>query len=243
MKSSRLLQDFGFDEKTEKVYRSLLALADAPASSVAKDSGVKRTSVYHILENLIRDGFVSSYINRGTKRYFAENPEKIKTFYQQRMIIAERIIPELLKDINQSRGKVKIRTFEGAEGMRSISYETLAVKEKIIMTIGSSQTLLKYSGGKYAYGARRRQKKIFMRSLRFSEDKTDISLERMQQIKILPKDLKFPGYVHIFDNKIGIVLFEGNGYGFIVESEKFSQIIKSIFEILWSISSTPSQSK
>lgn len=234
MKKSRLLQPLGFDEKTEKIYRTLLALADAPVSKIAKGAGLKRTSVYHILENLVAMGIVSSYTSRGTRHYFAESPRKIKSFFEQKMILAERLLPLLREDIDEGRRRTNIRVFEGREGVKSISEESLEVKEKAVLSLGSSERFLEFVGGKHGYGERRRKKGIFVRALRFEGDEKGTN-PKFHEIKFLPKEFDFPGFIIIFDKKVGIILFEGEGLGFIVESEKFSRMAKSIFEALWEV--------
>ena len=113
----------GLDEKTEKVYVALLKLADAPAAKVARESGLKRTSVYHVLENLASMGLASSYIHRGVKRYAAENPSRLKAFFEQKAILAERLTPILQNLINEPASKVKIKFFDSLEGLRGISEE------------------------------------------------------------------------------------------------------------------------
>src|SRR3989344_7489234 len=103
MKKNFLLQPVGLDKKTEVIYRALLSLADAPVSAIARRAGIKRTSAYHILENLISMGLATSYRGRGVRRFAAEHPSKLKTFFERQAIIAERLIPELEKEILKSR--------------------------------------------------------------------------------------------------------------------------------------------
>ena len=232
MKQSRLLDSLGFDAKTEKVYRSLLALADAPVSAIAKKAGLKRTSVYYVLENLMEYGLASSYTSRGTKRYFAENPNKLKSFFEEKMILASRLIPILQKETAGGRGKVKIRYFEGASGLKSISESALDIKEKLMLSIGSTQKYLKYTGGRHGFGARRRKKGIMMRSLRFPSDHSSSSPERLQKFRVLPEEFEFPGYILIFGNKVGITIFEDRGFGFLVESREFHEIFET-FHPTW----------
>ena len=69
----RELEQLGFDARTEDVYTALLRLADAPAQRIAKEAGLKRTSAYHVLENLVSMGLASIYVSRGIKRYVAES--------------------------------------------------------------------------------------------------------------------------------------------------------------------------
>ena len=78
---SHLLSILGFDGNQEKVYRSLLVLGDAPATRVARHIGMKRTSVYYVLEELLAMGIVSKYKERGVTRYFAEHPRQLKAFF------------------------------------------------------------------------------------------------------------------------------------------------------------------
>lgn len=231
-----MLEQLGLDQKEEGVYRALLRLADASAAKIAKESGLKRTSVYHILENLMSMGLVSTYIQHSTKRYAAENPTKLKSFFEQKMILAERLTTILQKEIEKSPGRVNIRFFEGQTGLRSISEEALEAKEKKILTIGSSRLLLRFLGGKYGFGERRRKRGIIMKSLRMIGDEPSIN-PRFHQVKYLPRGFDFPGYIQIFDDKVGIIIFDGKGFGFVITSEAFTKMAKSIFEILWQTAS------
>lgn len=231
MKKS-ILKPLGFDEKTERIYRSLLSLADATAQRIAKESGIKRTSAYHILEHLIELGAVSFYTQRGVKRFVAENPQKLKSYFEQKVILASRIIPELQKDIEESRDKVRIRILEGIEAIKSISEEALETEDKIILSIGSSKKLIEFIGGKYGFGERRRKRGIIARSLRFEGDEQSTDT-RFQKIRFLSKEYEFPGFFLIYHNTVGIILFDGTGYGCVIRSKSFSKIMHSVFEILW----------
>jgi sugar-specific transcriptional regulator TrmB len=232
MKKYTQLASLGFDEKTEKVYRALLRLGDSPASGVAKITGIKRTSVYHILEQLVSTGLASTYLSRGTKRYAAENPNKLKTYFEQKAIIAERLIPDLQKEIQKNRNHTMVRFLEGKEAIKSISEEALESKQKIIFTIGSSKQLLSAVDGKYGFGARRRSKRISMRSLRLLGDEQSTHPD-LHTVRFLKKDFDFPGFIIIFDNTVGIIPFENEANGFVVTSKAFSKMLRSIFESLW----------
>lgn len=227
-----MLEQLGLDKKEEKVYRALLRLADSPAARIAKEASLKRTSAYHILENLIKIGLVSTYEYRGVQRYAAESPSKLKSHFEEKLILAERIIPFLQTEAAKEVKRINIRFFEGIPGLRNMSAEALETTEKKILTIGSSRMLLKYLGGKHGFGERRRKRGIFMRSLRFYGDEQSTN-PKLHQVKFLPRDLEFPGYIQIYNNKVGIFLFENNGAGFSITSNAFSKMARSIFEIIW----------
>lgn len=230
-----MLERLGLDKKEEKVYMALLRLADAPAARIAKEAGLKRTSAYHTLENLVRMGLVATYEHRGVQRYAAESPSKLKSYFEEKLILVERIIPFLQKEAAKDVKRINIRFFEGEAGLRNMSGEALEAKEKKILTLGSSKTLLKFLGGKHGFGERRRKKGVLMKSLRFPGDEKSTN-PKLHQAKYLPETFQFPGYIQIFDNKVGIFLFEGAesaGAGFSITSDAFSKMARSIFESLW----------
>lgn len=232
MHKNNLLNFLGFDDKTERVYRALLHLADAPATRIAEETGLVRTSVYHILENLINMGLVSTSVHRGVKRFIAENPNKIKSYFEQRLILAERIIPELRKETSKTLSNSEIKTYRGKEAIKSITEDALNTEERIILSIGSSKKFLQFIGGKFGYGHRRRMKGILARSIRLEGDELPTN-PRLNQTKFIDKDTDFPGYILIYDNRVCVIMFEKNGLAFVVENQSFSKMAKSIFELIW----------
>jgi len=232
MAKTNLLNFLGFDDKTERVYRALLYLADATATRIAEETGLVRTSVYHILDHLTNMGLVSTYASRGVKRFVSENPNKIKTYFEQRLILADRIVPELQKDISKTISSYDIKTYRGIEAIKSISEDALDTKEKVILSIGSSRKFLQFIGGKFGYGHRRRMKGILARSIRLEGDELSTNL-RLNQTKFIDKNTDFPGYVLIYDNKVCVIMFEKNGLAFVIKNQSFSKMAKSIFELIW----------
>lgn len=231
MTKNNILSFLGLDAKTERVYRVLLYLADAPVSRIAEETGIIRTSVYYMLEHLISLGLISTYTSRGTKRFVAENPNKIKSHFEQRLILTDRIIPELQKEMRRTSSNSEIKTYHGEEAIKSLIEDALDTKEKIILSIGSPRALLQFIGGRFGYGHRRRMKNILARSIRFEGDES-ASNPRLNQVKFI-RNTDFPGYILIYDKKVCIILFEKNGLGFVIENQSFSKMTKSIFELIW----------
>lgn len=232
MAKDNILGFLGFDEKTERVYRALLHLADAPATKIAQETGLVRTSIYHILEHLINVGLVSTYISRGVRRFVCENPNKIKAYLEQRLILAERVVPELQKEITRVPGDLYIKTYRGLEAIKGMTEEILETKEKLVLSIGSSRKFLEFVGGKYGYGHRRRMEGIIARSIRFKNDEPSTN-SKLNQTKLLGQDIEFPGYILIYDKKVAIILFEKNGLGFTLESQNFSTMMRALFDLIW----------
>lgn len=235
MVKSLVLQSLGLDKKTEVVYRALLSLADAPASAVARRSGIRRTSVYYILENLVSMGLATSYTERGVRRFAAEHPSKLKTYFERQAILAERLIPDLEKEISKSRISPTVKVFEGKDAVKSMSEEALRTKKKTILSIGSTKKLTELLGGKYGWGKRRRERGIFQRALRTHNDATIDTPARLHSVRHLPESFRFPGYIMIFDNSIGVIPFEEPVRGILITDAVYAEMMKTIFETLWNL--------
>lgn len=231
-KQTHLLQ-LGLNEKTERVYRALLSLADAPASLIARRAGVKRTSIYHLLESLVTMGLATSYREGGVQRFVAEHPAKLKTFFERQMILAERLIPELTEEIRKTPSPTWVQVFEGRDGVRSLSEEALQTKQKKILSIGSSQKLLELLGGKYGFGKRRRERGIFHRALRLADDEFIDTPERLHHVKFLPRPFVFPAYLLLWDNTVALIPMDQPPHGIKITNRPLATAMKALFEILW----------
>lgn len=236
----KFLSSLGLDGKSQKVYLTLLALADAPVSIIAKRAGLKRTTTHHQLENLAKLGLASSYTYKNTQRFIAENPNKLKDILQGKIALCEKYLPKLQKITSKERF-VNLRLFEGVEGMRQIIEEELNCKEKIVRSLGSMKDLKKVEGGRISFTGRRLKKKIFSKCLRpqkdiFKEGWFENQEKELREARLLPEDFLVPGMIFIFDNKVTVITPEEEGVGFIIESQSLSKTVKSIFDILWEIS-------
>ncbi len=239
MNKTALFQPFGLDKKTELVYRALLTLADAPASRVARHTAMRRTSVYHILENLIALGLATSYTQRGTRRFVAEHPSRLKTFFERQAILAERMIPELEKEISKTGSGYAARIFEGREAIKQLSELALHAKDKAFLSVGSTKKLLAFFGGKYGFGKRRRKLGIFHRAIRLQGDEVNDAPDRFHQIRILPESISFPGYMLLFDTSVGIIPLADPPRGILITDRVYAAMMRSVFEVFWGLSRAP----
>ena len=60
-----LFIQLGLSKKESKVFLELISLGASPVSTWAKRSGVNRSSMYVILERLLSEGLVTTFIHKG----------------------------------------------------------------------------------------------------------------------------------------------------------------------------------
>ena len=246
MPLSKFLNSIGLEQNAQKVYLALLGFGDAPCSRIAKKAEIKRTTAYNVLENLIKQGLVSSYKERGVRRFVAESPSKIRNTLEAKIFTLEKYLPKLQSFYNIARTPMPIRFFEGEEGIKQISEEVLNNKEKIIYSFGSIKDVKQAIGSSISFSKRRQAKKIFHKSLRTRDDKfrpgyLENQEKQLKEVRFLPDDVKIPEMVYLFDNKVGVISPKKEGTGFIIESDGFFQAVKALFDIAWSISQSTSK--
>src|SRR3989344_921517 len=125
------LENLGLNEKQAKVYLACLELGSASVGEIAEKSGVKRTSIYNFLEDLINKGFLSEIKQDEQLLLIAEDPKTLEQKVKSNLTGIQNIMPELLGMFNRPGNKPKVHFYQGIAGLQKIYEETLKSKESI----------------------------------------------------------------------------------------------------------------
>ena len=115
-----ILMDFGLSEHEALVYLSSLTLGPSTVNKIAKHSGVKRTTVYPVIEAMKKKGIMNIEINGLKKLFIAESPEKLESIIEQKKIRLKSMIPELTALYSLRSGESLIKYYEGIEGIKLV---------------------------------------------------------------------------------------------------------------------------
>ena len=127
-----LFQKIGFPSKEAEIYTVLYQRGPNPVSTLAKLSGIKRTSVYDILKNLLGRGLILSF-QQGSTTYFAvDDVQKLYLDQKEKVQYAEKIVEELKLKSLPSEG-MQINYYKGLGGYRQMHEDILVLKPKEIM--------------------------------------------------------------------------------------------------------------
>lgn len=235
------LQGLGLTLNEIKAYLALLELGEATVANIAKKSGIKRTTAYLVVDSLKEKGFLSELKKRKKTFFYAEDPRELEEKMEERKILLQKTIPELLAIANLLDKKPKITFYEGIEGIKDVYRDTLHYPEKEMLAWVSEEAfnVLDEDFVNY-YIPERVKKKIWVRVIAPGTEKMQSYKE--EELKVLRKtkliDAKsFPIKVEIDlygNNKIGIMAFEEK-ISLIIESEKIYITLKSIFESQWNL--------
>ena len=233
-----ILKEFGLSDQEIKLYTSLLSLGNASATLLAEETGLKRTTVYPILEKLKKEGLVTA-LDQGTKQIFSPvEPQKIGRLWERKLQSFEKILPYL----ESLRGSKK-ETF-GVQFIRSMPelksfYEHILdeYKGREYYIIGSAHNWIKNDPEYFLEYRRRRaaagiQTKLLLSSdSKTEEGQNDSTL--LRQFKYMPEKYGFKSTIDIYDDKIIIVATEIKALAVVIAIPPMVDVFRSVFEILW----------
>jgi len=234
------LQDAGLNETEAKIYLASLELGQTSVSRIAKKAGIKRTTVYLSLENLMQKGLASVIKKDGKVYYYAEDPRNLERIMTEKQERISNLMPELLAFTNLIDKKPEIRYFEGEEGIKDVIMDSLNYGTKEILMMFSESYLSDFGEEFFegTYRPERIRRKISSRvlmpnneqMLNFSSNNT----QSLRQSRFLPPDLfKINIQIMLYEkNKISILSYKER-FAFIIDSPAIYDSFKGIFETMW----------
>ncbi len=129
MDTKTLLENLGLDERESEIYLALLELGPQLPQYIARNTGIKRTTLYEIFPEMVKRGLIVE-VSQGKRRLFqAVAPDRLFSNYEKKYKEIKQNISELT-DIYRLQGlRPKIEVYEGFDGMKKFYGCTLESKE------------------------------------------------------------------------------------------------------------------
>jgi sugar-specific transcriptional regulator TrmB len=233
----RQLMKAGLAEKEARIYIALVELGKATAYAIAIQAGLKRPTVYLVLEELRHKGLVNKVPHLKNQIYTAKDPEEFIFEQENKLIEARRALAVL--SVKYQRKKASAHLFEGVgEISAALEYrrDELAGQEMYAF-YGISQKGKKAPQVYYDHASALASQHTLTKA--FAPD--DESLDKFrrkekdlrQEVKVLPREDYLPEasievaplYTKIFLHSASQVL--------VIESKEFSSLIRQVFGLLW----------
>lgn len=236
------LEKLGWHEKKAKIYLALLQLGEGSVIDIADKAGLKRTSVYNILPEMVREGIVTTGVKHQKKFFYIENPKNLKQDFQDKISYIDKILPELSAIHNIIPYKPKISYYEGVGGMKELYQDTLD-------SLRPGDTIISYTGFKDYYDFMPREfmdwyvQERVKRKIRIKMIVPDFPTTReilsqaqstLREIKVVPGgQWQFSADTEIYANKVALISHSENFIGVILESKEINLMQRMAFEIMW----------
>jgi sugar-specific transcriptional regulator TrmB len=124
-----ILKKLGFEEREISAYLALLKSGKLTATSLSERTGIDRSTIYRILNGLIKKGFVNSFVRNNVKYFGACDPEVLVKYANEIKSEMEQKFRELSNLKISEKTKVKVEVYEGTEGAKSVLKDILKTQK------------------------------------------------------------------------------------------------------------------
>lgn len=114
------LRSLGLSDKESTVYVTLLGLGQTTAYAVAEKSGLKRPTVYVVLDDLRKKGLVLKIPHAKKQVFTAKSPEEFFSEAEDRLRIAKSALPQLLAIAEKPDKNFRTLYFEGEKNVKEV---------------------------------------------------------------------------------------------------------------------------
>ncbi|PID99137.1 hypothetical protein CSA80_03420 [Candidatus Saccharibacteria bacterium] len=256
---SKLVQ-LGLRLDEAKIY---LALLEKPAThlELARQTGVNRTSIYRIADELKKRGLIAMTTRDNGKRLSASPPEHLEIELvnkTQKVAAQKRAYNDsiaYLRDIytgksQQNANSFAVKTYNGIDGIKQMLWNELKTKSKTILLIGSAN--IDELVDDAAWAERHRERTVeaghSLRELRTPENSSRAFTQNQHFMKIYQERtindslLPISGQITIYDQTVAIYNWQNNvRVGVEIVSASFAETLRSVFNHYWDLASAETE--
>ncbi len=237
-----VLKQLGLNNTEISIYLASLETGPAPVIALAKASGMKRSSIYNFLNDLMRIGIIVASPKGNKFVYSAVAPEGLMALAEKQKESLSAIIPELTMLMGKSGSeRPKIRFYEGVEGLKTVYWDTLEQSEDSeILAYATFEDIYRVfpEAFRQQYLKKRIKRKMITKAIArsgeyaLSHAKND-KKEYRETIVLPVADFPVTNEINIYGDKVAIISFGENKLGIIIESKEIAGTQRAIFNLLW----------
>lgn len=237
MEQIEALRQLGLTEQEAQTYFVLLKIGGAKASVLAKEAGLKRTTVYPVLKSLAESGCVLVYFKKGQRYYYAQKPNKLASLLEKKLEFFNSVIPTFEAMDKKQAEAIGLRFIETKEELKQFYSDVLLdYKNKSYRIIGNAS---EWEGVDPEFSIKFRKDRaranIKTRLLLSADSKSINPTEKnlLRSYKYLPEKYKFKSTMDIFKDKVLIISPDISSLAVVIAIPAMVDVFKSMFEIIW----------
>lgn len=242
-----VLQNLGLSDEESRIYLVLLGLGGCVASILAKEVGLKRTTIYPILKKLAAQGIVNVYFRKNKRFYYAEKPAKVAGLFHKKIESFENIIPTLESMDKKQAEMLGLRFVETVDELENFYFTILdEYRNKKYCAIGNANAWESLNTDFFVQYRKDRALHGIHTKLLLTEDSRKINPTEenlLREWKYLPAQYKFKSTMDIFDDKVLIISPKFSSLAVVIAVPAMVDIFKTIFEMLWDFTAAEKEKK
>ncbi len=234
------LRGMGLSDKAARIYVASVELGEASVQELAEKSQVARTSIYHVIEELIQNNFIIEVKKTKKTLYIPVAPKDIYLQTREKLREFESLVPFFEERMQSIHTRSKVVFFHGVTGFKQVWDLVFSSRKKEYLIITQGKHFLEFVKEKYILEEIiQRKLKLGFRSRQLISDtqySRQVSIKDKKEgreTRFLPSgtDLSFTEiiceeYVIFISNRIENMIFA-------VEHDGYAETRKELFEVIW----------
>lgn len=236
------LTQLGLSETESRVYLAMIELGPDSVQNIAKKASISRTAAYDVI-GALQDKGIASTFQKGKKTLFsAEDPGKLKAYFEGRVHTMKNQLDELKSMVPQLRvmqaeDRPVVRFYTGNEGIRAAFRDVEDVRATELLELTNTNIVYDQIDIKLIRELRSRPffNKLPLKSLLAGAVLR--SPKPNTTFRALPQRVgDFSGNIWIYKNRVSFVDIVGEHEVIIIESQVFADSMRAMFNAAWATS-------
>lgn len=236
-----ILNEIGLSENEAEVYLTSLSLGPTTILKIAKSSGIRRTTVYSVVETLKDKGLMHIKPAGLKQLYVAEHPDRLDNIVENKKRSLKKFLPEFTALYNLKGGESTVKYYEGLSAVKNI-YETILDPMRPgddYLVISDLEKFFVKTDKKYFedFLEKRIKSGVKARLIATDSERTrymkQYARNMNHEIRILPEGSKLSVDTMIVPQKVTIFNLDEPISAISLENNAMIEMHKELFEIIW----------
>jgi sugar-specific transcriptional regulator TrmB len=248
---TKIFQELGLSAITERVFNELISRGPSSARQLADWVGIPRPSVYDHIKILMSKGLVTERKEEGKSLFCLDDIGNIEELLDYKIKALESEKSKFRASLQALKSKThsvepQIKFYSGKEGVKQVMNHIMLNRNIETMLMWPMSEMMKVLGAEYLkeLNDRRVKRNIFLRAIWPLDKKLDIKKypflgageEHLRDLRFAPKGMTWSMGYWMYEDKVIFLSSEKEGFGFVVRSKDFADLIKLQFEEIWRVS-------
>ncbi len=248
---TKIFEELGLATITQQVFADIVEKGPSTARQLSERLGIPRPSVYDHLKILIKKGLVLERQEEGKKVFSIDNVRNIKELLDEKIKSLEKektqfelSLPSLLKKVSFIEPQIKF--YSGKEGVKQVMNSIMINRDIETILMWPMSEMMKVLGPEYLeeLNVKRVKRNISLRAIWPQDKKLDMkkypylgaSKENLRELRFAPKNITWDMGYWLYEDRVAFLSSEKEGFGFVIHSKDFANLIRMQFNIVWQIS-------
>lgn len=235
-------QKLGLKENEAKVYLCCLHNRQGLfMHEIAKQTKIKRSSLYAVIDRLVEKKFISYSRSGQRKMYYAQTPDEL-LFEQEGLVETLKTLVPVLNKLGTFQDDTEVKFYEGIEGYKKVdeivllNLRTLPLEERLCYEISSEEYVLKLKpDNDSGFMKKRIKNRISLKHI------TTKGSRKCKSVGTDPDQLRETRYIDgplktslaIFGDRIAICSEVKPVGAIVIQNRHIAVSMRVIFEALW----------